>query len=246
MSSWRRHVATCRDMSSGLGLVNLDQATCNSIYLTKPSRVKEPNRSLSSSDWADFSIAWRTDAVPSPSLIDEKSAPGVSSSPALDVSSPPSELPPPAESGIVSNESSSSASAFIDAKRDRRASIPAPVATETSSAVGVLGKRFLPGDAAVCPGPAPPLDRPARRRPSLRSVLCSQKKPQGALTDTARMAAGAIHGVYYVRMGLTYRSRHATSAGMSPTTTLSAPISAKCHVLPTCRRHVGDIASIGG
>ncbi|EJK55931.1 hypothetical protein THAOC_24270, partial [Thalassiosira oceanica] len=31
---------------------------------------------------------------------------------------------------------------------------------------------------------------------------------------------------------------------MSPTTTLSAPISAKCHVLPTCRRHVGDIANI--
>ena len=34
----RRHVfmeTTCRDMSSGLGLVNLDKATCNFIYLIK-------------------------------------------------------------------------------------------------------------------------------------------------------------------------------------------------------------------
>ena len=31
------------------------------------------------------------------------------------------------------------------------------------------------------------------------------------------------------------RRRHATSAGMSPTTTVSAQISATCHVLPTCR-----------
>ena len=41
------------------------------------------------------------------------------------------------------------------------------------------------------------------------------------------------------------RRRHATSAGMSPTTTVSAQISVTCHVLPTCRRHVGDIANIG-
>ncbi|EJK72645.1 hypothetical protein THAOC_05804, partial [Thalassiosira oceanica] len=45
-----------------------------------------------------------------------------------------SELPPPASSIIVSNESSSPASASIDEKRDRRASFPARVATETSSA----------------------------------------------------------------------------------------------------------------
>ncbi|EJK62444.1 hypothetical protein THAOC_16946, partial [Thalassiosira oceanica] len=147
--------------------------------------------------------------------------------------------------------------ASIDEKRDRRASSPARVATETSSAssgsvffqatrVPVslgLAPPYRPG-LFVAPSEPPSIDPPKR---DLRATRTRRDTGTRTRALTARIIfhdRNPDHpGAYYVRTGLTYCSRHATSAGMSPTTTLSAPISAKCHVLPTCRRHVGDIAS---
>ncbi|EJK50476.1 hypothetical protein THAOC_30530, partial [Thalassiosira oceanica] len=107
-----------------------------------------------------------------------------------------------------------------------------------------LAPPYRPG-LFVAPSEPPSIDPPKR---DLRATRTGRDTGTRTRALTARIIfhdRNPDHpGAYYVRTGLTYCSRHATSAGMSPTTTLSAPISAKCHVLPTCRRHVGDIASI--